>query len=245
MSDILTGVRMRYCPKCNGRFDDSNSFCLNDGTTLLDYEDEQATYLSSNRSGQSEKNNSNSQNFLKYPIYAFLGIVALVGLIIAIFWFANRPNATLASMDTQNSADNVKLKEKELELKEKELELKRKELEGQTPEVVQKALPPNSANSASSYSGSINSDSSTFNLSWNKNNTVTGSFYYNYSPNQVYTISGTNFRKGEADIKVFNGSQIIGTMKIYKQIGGNKICWSGSFYQSNGAAAPVSFCRYR
>lgn len=236
---------MRYCPKCNARFDDSNSFCLNDGTTLYDYEDEQVTYFPPNRQTKNERDTGNSQNLFKYSIFAIFGFLVIAGLAAIVWLTLNRQNTPVSSFDPQNSSDNIKLKEKELELKEKELALKQKEMDNQATEVPGKPLPPVNPNNPNNYSGNISNDNATFNLSWNKNNTVTGSFYYNYSPNAVYTLSGTNFRKGEAEIKVYNGTQVTGTMKIYKNIGGGKICWSGSFYQTYGATVPVSFCRYR
>lgn len=236
---------MRYCPKCNARFDDSNSFCLNDGTTLYDYEDEQVIYFPPNRETKNERDTGNSQNLFKYLIFAIFGLLVIAGLAVIVWLALNGQNTSVSSFDPQNSSDNIKLKEKELELKEKELALKQKEIDNQATEVPGKPLPPVNPNNPNNYSGNISNDNATFNLSWNKNNTVTGSFYYNYSPNAVYTISGTNFRKGEAEIKVYNGTQVTGTMKIYKNIGGGKICWSGSFYQTYGATVPVGFCRYR
>ena len=236
---------MRYCPKCNARFDESNSFCLNDGSTLYDYDDEQVTNFSPNRQINIENNSQSSKNLLKYSIFSIFGFLVIAGLAVIVILSLNRQAISDSSFDPQNSSDNIKLKEKELELKEKELALKQKEMDNQTVEVQGKPLPPVNPNNPNSYSGNISNDNATFNLSWNKNNTVTGSFYYNYSPNTGYTVSGTNFRKGEAEIKVYNGTQVAGTMKIYKNIGGGKICWSGSFYQSSGATVPVGFCRYR
>lgn len=248
---------MKYCPKCNSRFDDSNSFCLNDGTTLFDYENEQETYVSPSRQKHTIKQESTPQNFSLYLIFAFIGFVVIIGLIALVVWISGQQNPPSVSADSQNSAsaDNVKLKEKELELRERELELKKKELESKTPEVAQKIpsavtpvvkpLPPSRANSSGSYSGSVGDSGSTFNLSWNKNKTVTGSFYYDGAQNSVYTVSGSNIPEGQASVNVFDGSQTVGSMKLYKNISGNKICWTGSFYQSSGSTVPVSFCRYR
>lgn len=247
---------MKYCPRCNARFDDSNSFCLNDGSLLFGERDEQETFVSSNRKA-SGSIQSPQHNFLKYIIFGLIGFIGLAIVTTLVLWKSNQQTPPIVSAESPNSADNVKLKEKELELREKELTLKQKEkeLETKTPEVSQKQtssivpverpLPPSRANSSSNYSGSINNSGSTFSLSWNKNRTVTGSFYYNGMPNLIYTLSGTNFRDGEADIKVYDGTAVAGTIKIYKNIGGNKVCWSGSFYQSDGATVPVSFCRYR
>jgi hypothetical protein len=73
---------------------------------------------------------------------------------------------------------------------------------------------------------------------------VTGSFYFNNSPDTVYTLSGTNFTQGEAEVKAYYGNQVEATIKLYKNIGGGKICWSGSYYGSGGTS-PISFCRRR
>lgn len=245
---------MKYCPRCNARFDDSNIFCLNDGSNLFTEDDEQETHFSANR--QKTGNVQSSQpNYLKYIIPGIAGFLALAGIMAFVLWKSNQPASVPVIAEAQNSNDNLKLKEKELELKEKELALKQKELESKTPETVQKSpsavapvekpLPPSRANSSSSYSGSIGSSGSIFNLSWNKNKTVTGSFYYNGTQNSVYTISGSNVPEGQASVNVFDGDQTIGTMKLFKNISSNKVCWTGSFYQSNGSTLPVSFCRYR
>lgn len=246
---------MKYCPICYARFDDSNSFCLRDGTTLFSEEHEPETILSQKRSGKNLQNENVSPNYVSYIIIAVLGFIIIGAFATLILWNSGRQNQTVAATEPQNTLDNVKLKEKELELREKELELKRKELEAKNTDVpaqkqssalqVEKPLPPSRANSSSIYSGSVGNSASTFTLSWNKNKTVTGSFYYNGSQNDVYTISGSNVPEGQASIDVFDGSRAIGTMKLFKSISGNKICWTGSYYQSGGGSAPVSLCRYR
>lgn len=154
------------------------------------------------------------------------GAIALIGMLIAVYFLFRSDNSPQKELESENS-------------------FVPQTQPSQALPPIASPLPPAPANGSNDYSGSIGSTSSTFSLSWNKNNTVTGVYYRNDSPNTVYTLSGTNFRPGEAEIKAYQGDQIIATMKIYKNISGGKVCWSGSFDTTSGETSPISFCRDR
>lgn len=256
---------MKYCPRCGKKFDDSLQFCLDDGALLISDDDTETVFASTGGSAGFGSGFNQHQTitpapptplqpnpFTKFLLPVILLLLVATG-VFAFLWWKNGQNQTAALTTNVNAAadDDLKLKEKELALKERELELKKKELESANADTptssAPKPLPPaRGAGRYDNYSGNIGSSNTTFSLSW-ANNTVSGNFYYNGNPNQVYTLSGTNYQKGTADIKAYDGSRLEGTFKLYKNITGNQVCWGGSFYYASGGGgtAPVNFCRYR
>ncbi|MCY7347529.1 MAG: hypothetical protein LH614_15095 [Pyrinomonadaceae bacterium] len=250
---------MKICPNCQTQFDNEEIYCLHDGSILV---------AKSPNSGSEEtivfapfKTNQNNKTATQTSkaIYPLIGIAAILVIALAgfFFWKQNETKDEKAQANSSATANDYELKKKELELKEKELEIKKQELiEGQKnsqPTVSQptprpfseKPLPPvQSPNNAdgTKYSGSIGSSNAVFNLSWNKNKTVTGSYYFTGNPSQTYGLSGTNYTDGEIELQEFGN--LNARIRMFKNLKGNTLCWNGSYYATNGTST-INFCRYR
>lgn len=109
-----------------------------------------------------------------------------------------------------------------------------------------KVMLPNAVTlSNSKYSGSVGAEPCAFKLSWNENSTVIGSYSPLSSPEIVYTLLGTNFREGEVEIKVYQGTNQTGIMSLKKKIAEGKVCWAGPYTANDGDVSPVNMCRLR
>jgi len=250
---------MKFCPNCQTQFDDEQIYCLHDGSLLSakspNSKSEETIVFAPFKTNQNNKTASQNSKML-YPL---IGIAAILIIALAGFflWKQNETKDEKVQANSPATANDYELKKKELELKEKELELKKQELdEGRKntqPTVSQPAprptlekhLPPvQSPNNAggTKYSGSIGDSNAVFNLSWNKNKTVTGSYYFTGNPSQTYALSGTNYTDGEIELHEYGN--LNARIKMFKNLKGKILCWNGSYYATNGTST-INFCRYR
>ncbi len=249
---------MKICPRCQTQFDSELIYCLNDGSVLADKpsnsSSEETIVFPPFKTNQNNTTNSQTSK----AIYPLIGIVAVLAIALAGFfvWKMSETKDENTQANSSATVTNYELKKKELELKEKELEMKKQELaEGQkntqptTPPSsprpnVEKPLPPVQSPNAggTKYSGSIGSSNAVFNLSWNKNKTVTGSYYFASNPSQTYTLSGTNHIDGKIELQ--ESGNMNARIKMFKNIKGKTLCWNGSYFANNGTSN-INFCRYR
>lgn len=251
---------MKICPKCNIQFDNELIYCLHDGSMLVDKStfasSEETIVLPPFKTIQNGKNHTQTSKIL----ISLIGLVAILAVIFAglFFWKQTAKKEEDAQSNTSPTTNDYELKKRELELKDKELELKKQELsEGQKnsqnllsatspiePRIKDKPLPPvqSSITNGTKYSGSIGNSNAIFNLVWNKNKTVSGSYYFTSNPSQSYTLSGTNYRDGEIELQEYGNMNA--RIKMYKSVQGKVLCWNGNYYASNGNLT-INFCRYR
>jgi hypothetical protein len=91
------------------------------------------------------------------------------------------------------------------------------------------------------YNGNIGGSPVSFNLVWNRDKTISGSFFYQSNPGNVYIVRGTNYVEGSSELRVSHGNDFVGQMTLAKSIEGNTLCWQGNYSQGES----VRFCRRR
>lgn len=247
---------MKTCPECHRQFDDEQIYCLNDGSPLVaklpDSNSQQTVVFPAFKSSQTSATHSQT-NSLIYPL---IGLTAIIAVALAGFfvWKQSEKKDEVVQANTSPAANDFELRKKELVLKEKELEMKKQELEGQknaqptappsAPRTnPEKPLPPvQSSAGGTKYSGSIGTSNAVFDLSWNKNKTVTGSYHFTGNPSQTYALSGSNYTAGEIELQELGNMNA--RIKMFKNIKGSVLCWNGSYYATNGTST-INFCRYR
>lgn len=240
---------MKICSVCQRQFSDDVIYCLQDGTPLFSnppYNSEEFTVFRPKKATRTYT-----------VIYSLIGIILIliVAFVGIFFWKQSEARDEKSQTNSSASPNDNDLKKKELDLREKELEMEKQKLENpqKTQPPIPKATPPPSSEKPlppvqspnagrTKYSGSIGSSNVVFNLNWNKNKTVTGSYYFTGNPSQSYTLSGTNYTDGEIELQEYGNMNA--RIKMYKSIKGNTLCWNGNYYATNGVST-ISFCRYR
>jgi hypothetical protein len=94
-------------------------------------------------------------------------------------------------------------------------------------------LPFNTSAQTSAYTGEIDGKKIKGTLTFKKDDTVSGSYYFVSRPDRVYKISGTNFVNGEikADISYAGKDVYSGTMT--KTLTDSYVVWEGDFWKKN------------
>lgn len=244
---------MKKCLKCNQTYlDDTLNYCLVDGEKLFEPNDSQPTVvLDSNLKSQF---NSKTSNQGVNPIFAYttVGLLALLiggGLVAwlksdTLFSAKTEPTATNSSSISPNISQKT-----DIESPKNFPNNQAPSTNNQTPIIVKVPEPERPPVSRSKtqglkrYNGSINGQNASFDLVWNKDKTISGSYYITANPGVVYSISGTNYVEGTSELNVSSGSDYIGQMTLNKNIEGSKLCWQGYFNRSSQQY--VRFCRKR
>jgi len=234
---------MKKCPRCNEVYYDHNlNFCLNDGETLQFSNDSQPTLIVDTKSFP-PANPQIKQGV--NPIFAYLtvGLLCLFigGGIAALIFFNpfSKPTTEIANSTTnQKPTENTQISNKTAENQKPEIAFQ------PTPLIVKVPVPVTQSKTKGykNYTGNVGGESATFDLVWNNDKSISGSYYFNSSPNVVYTVSGLNTVEGSSQIRVSQGSNFVGQMNLGKSLEGSILCWQGNF--SNGNQY-VRFCRKR
>lgn len=249
---------MKKCLKCNQIYlDDTLNYCLVDGERLFISNDSQPTIvLDPNLKSQF---NSKTSNQGVNPIFAYttIGLLALLiggGLVAwlksdTLYSAKTEPTAT-NNFSTNNSSISPNIPQKT------DVESPKNSANNQTPstnkqppiivKVPEPARPPVSSSKTQGlkrYNGSVNGQNASFDLVWNEDKTISGSYYISAKPRVVYSISGTNYVEGTSELNVSSGSDYIGQMTLKKNIEGSMLCWQGYFNRSSQQY--VQFCRKR
>ncbi len=83
-------------------------------------------------------------------------------------------------------------------------------------------------------------------LTFNKDETVSGSYYYTSSPSRVYKITGTNFVQGEIEMNVYYAGRRVSSGTITKTLTESYVIWEGELWleDSNGENRYFIFKRH-
>ncbi|HQU84899.1 MAG TPA: hypothetical protein PKY59_17300, partial [Pyrinomonadaceae bacterium] len=214
----------------------------NDGETLVYTADSQPTvFIDPKTISQTSSNQKQGVS----PVFAYLlvGLISLMigGGIVALFLFNPFSKPIAEQNSTQKNAETASKSNSQAENQPIQTAPQQPT---PTPKIVVVPAPVAETKSLGlkSYSGNVGGTPATFNLVWNKNKSISGSFYYNSSPNVIYTVSGSNYSEGSSDLRVSQGSNVVGQMSLGKTLEGNQLCWQGNFSSGNQY---VRFCRYR
>lgn len=216
---------MKSCPICHLQYADDQTFCLQDGTVLVPQRyDEQQTVINPNyRTNQNIPAAKGTANVILYVILGLIliGVMAVAGLLL--LRSGNPPVVNNANSEPTRPSNTA---------------VANVAIPGEKPlPPVQPMTIPNGQR----YSGNIGNSAAVFDLVWKKDKSVSGVYFYNSSPSQTYSVSGNNYRDGELELSDNSGGASI---KMYKTLTRDKVCWSGNYY-ANGGSSAISFCRYR
>lgn len=235
---------MRKCPRCGQiSFDNSQNFCLNDGETLIFTGDSQPTVKIDPRSF-STASTPPKQGVSAGFAYATIALLALLigGGVVALILinpFAAKTESSNLAQNQQNTAVNSANAVANSAANQPIVSAP----QTAPPATVKTPAPLPKPKRATNYAGTIDGIGASFDLIWNeRTKRVSGNYYTDADPNEVYTVSGTNFVEGVSELSVSSGGNYIGQMKLNKTFEGNILCWQG--YLSAGNQY-VRFCRRR
>jgi hypothetical protein len=80
------------------------------------------------------------------------------------------------------------------------------------------------------YNGELDEKKIKGTLTFKKDDTVTGSYYYVTSPDRVYKISGTNFVNGEIEVNVYFAGKIVSSGSLSKTLTDSYVIWEGALW---------------
>lgn len=231
---------MKKCPECGHIYhDETLNFCLKDGERLFVPQSSQATVVL-----PPDKNTkfSSATTQKVSPIFAYLsfGLIALLtggGIVAFVFFNYFSEKKEIAQVHQSNSPQSIANSTSSppppvIYVPE------------ESPSVVKIPVPPSASKTTGLkyYNGTVGGSSAAFNLVWNKNKTISGNYYFSSSPNNIYSISGTNYVEGTSELRVFQGNTYVGQMTLEKSLEGSNLCWQGNFSSQN---QHVRFCRRR
>ena len=85
----------------------------------------------------------------------------------------------------------------------------------------------------SSYTGEFEGKKIKGTLTFNKDKTVSGSYFFVSSPDRVYKISGTNYVNGEIEADVYYAGKKISSGSLTKTLTDSYIVWEGNLWLEN------------
>jgi hypothetical protein len=99
----------------------------------------------------------------------------------------------------------------------------------------------------SNYTGELAEKKIKGTLTFKKDDTVTGSYYYVSSPDRVYKIVGTNFVDGEIEVNVYYAGKSVSSGSLSKTLTDSYVIWEGALWldDSNGENRYFIFRRPR
>jgi hypothetical protein len=95
------------------------------------------------------------------------------------------------------------------------------------------------------YSGTSDGDNISAELTWNNDETVSGSYYFISNPNRVYRISGTNYYTGVIEMSEYFNGRNTGDGTLYKTLKKGRVVWSGTIYNTDGSSSYMYLTRSR
>jgi hypothetical protein len=97
------------------------------------------------------------------------------------------------------------------------------------------------------YNGELDEKKIKGTLTFKKDDTVTGSYYYVTSPDRVFKISGTNFVNGEIEVNVYFAGKSVSSGSLSKTLTDSYVIWEGALWldDSNGESRYFIFRRPR
>ncbi len=236
---------MKKCPRCGQlSFDANQNFCLNDGETLIFPNDSQPTLKFDPKSFSTQTVTPEKQGVSSGFAYATIILLSLLigGGIVALVLinpFAAKTETANSAQAPQNTAANTALPAGNTATNQPFVSAP----QPQSPVVIRTPAPAPKPKRATNYSGSIGGGNASFDLVWNeKTKLISGNYYSDASPDEVFTVSGTNFVPGVSELRVSSNGNYLGQMKLNKTLEGSVLCWQGYF--SNGNQY-VRFCRNR
>lgn len=240
---------MKKCPKCNESYFDNNlNFCLTDGEQLHYANDAEPTVFVDPKTIPPiippgvQPNYVQSANKGVSPFYMYLAISLVsvfigVGLVILLkpdIIFSGKNDSANTNVQTnQNVAYAANISQNE----------------SANMNINPAPPPPRPPVSSSKtlglkrYDGTIGGQRASFDLVWNNDNSVVGNYFLDNNANLVFTVDGTNYAQGRVNLNIYEGSQRIGQMMLYKTLEGSILCWQGDFVDTSKKY--VRFCRKR
>lgn len=113
--------------------------------------------------------------------------------------------------------------------------------------VILLILPFNTSAQTSSYTGEVGGEKIKGTLTFKKDDTVSGSYYFVSRPDRVYKISGTNFVNGEIEAEISYAGENVYGGTLTKTLTDSYVVWEGDFWKKNsgGENSYVIFRRPR
>jgi hypothetical protein len=86
----------------------------------------------------------------------------------------------------------------------------------------------------SNYTGELAGKKIKGTLTFKKDDTVSGSYYYVSSPDRVYKIEGTNFVSGEIEANVYYAGKSLSSGSLTKSLTDSYVVWEGALWLDDG-----------
>jgi hypothetical protein len=87
----------------------------------------------------------------------------------------------------------------------------------------------------SSYTGEVGGEKIKGTLTFKKDDTVSGSYYFVSRPDRVYKISGTNFVNGEIEAEISYAGKNVYSGTLTKTLTDSYVVWEGDFWKKNSS----------
>lgn len=85
---------------------------------------------------------------------------------------------------------------------------------------------------SSNYTGDLNGKKINGTLTFKKDETVTGSYYFVSRPDRVYKVYGTNFVNGEIEVDVYLSGKKMSSGTLTKSLTNSYIIWEGRLWDN-------------
>ncbi len=95
------------------------------------------------------------------------------------------------------------------------------------------------------YTGTSDGDQLRATLTWPREETIYGNYYFLANPSRIYGISGTNYVEGQVNIDEFFNGRRTGSGTLFKTLKKGRIVWSGYIYNTNGTQSYLYLSRPR
>ena len=93
--------------------------------------------------------------------------------------------------------------------------------------------------SVKSFSGKVGKLESIYNLQWNTNGTISGTYYYPKRPNTTYTLIGKDLGNGNIQLTEYTGNNISAHFNLYLQ----GSCYVGQINNTDGRVFNITMCQ--
>jgi len=136
------------------------------------------------------------------------------------------------------------LEEKEQDLKEREdaLEAREKEVQ-ENQDTYPYSEGGKNIDASNVYEGEFDNDEITMELTWNIDKSVYGRCFFDYSPNRIFQVSGTNYKDGRLQITMVDDQGVSFYGELSKSSRNCAITWKGYVYSGQEGSGMYSYGR--
>jgi hypothetical protein len=93
------------------------------------------------------------------------------------------------------------------------------------------------------YEAKVGKSPAKFTLTWQGDGTVSGSYFHPTNPNQVYTLSGTNYEEGKLELVEYTQRKQTATISLEKIMLNGVVAWKGTMYNTDGRTFDIVLAR--